>query len=94
MLREIPGSTLPKENAFWVRKSKPGLKTSTLVLVWRVPPLPTKLGLPTRVAPLPSMVKASLIVVSQPPGSAVASSTLIARPGVMLIVSASRLPLA
>ena len=53
-----------------------------------------KLGLPTRVAPLPWMVSSSLIVVSQPPASAVASSTWIARPGVMLIVSASRLPLA
>jgi len=40
------------------------------------------------------MVRASLIVVSQPPLISVAASTLIARPGVMLIVSAPRLPFA
>ena len=46
-----------------------------------------KLGLPTRVAPWPSIVRVSLIVVSQSLVAAMASSTLIARPGVRLIVS-------
>jgi hypothetical protein len=94
MLKETPGSSLPKENAGWVRISKPGLKTSTLYLVYKMALLPTKLGLPTKVAPLPWIVRALLIVVSQPPLISVAPSTLIDRPGVMLIVSAPRLPLA
>ena len=59
-----------------------------------MPPLLRKLGLPTKVAPWPSIWRGESMLVSQPPDKALAASTLIARPGLMRMVSRPGLPLA